>query len=56
MENKLVKCFRTVAAETSAQGKVKGKHEYSSMTVSMYLLWEFEGNGPLKSTLSLSKG
>ena len=33
-ENILVRCIMTVAAATSAQGKEKGKREYSSTTVS----------------------
>lgn len=54
IENKLAKCFLTVTAETLAHRKGKGK--YLSTTVNMKLLQEFEGNGPLKSTLNFSNG
>ena len=33
-ENRLVRCLMTVTAATLAQGKVKGKREYSSTKVS----------------------
>ena len=40
----------------SGQAKAKGNREYSSITVSKYLLAEREGIGPLKSMLKRSNG
>ena len=38
------------------QENTHGKREYSSTIVSMYILRDAEGNGPLKSILSHSMG
>ena len=46
----------TVVVETSSHGYTSGNLEFSSTTVSIYLFFEEEGRGPLKSMLSLSKG
>ena len=48
--------FTTVFEVISGHGYVNGNLEYSSTTVSMYLLSDSVGRGPLKSMLSLSKG
>ena len=39
-----------------AVGNAKGSQLYSSTIVSIYLLGELEGSGPLKSKFNLSKG
>ena len=44
----------TVLAVISGQGKTKGKHEYSSMTLRKYTFLLLEGSGPLKSMFNLS--
>jgi hypothetical protein len=46
----------TVDAEMSGHGMIKGKREYSSTTVRIYLFLDDEGNGPLKSILIRSMG
>ena len=48
--------FTTVFEVISEHGNANGNLEYSSTTVSMYLLSVSVGKGPLKSMLSLSKG
>ena len=55
MENIDVRLTITDSVFTSLQGIAKGKREYSSVTVNMYLFADTEGNGPLKSILSRSK-
>ena len=55
-ENSESKHLMTVGVEMSEQGIAKGNREYSSMTVSIYLLRETDGKGPLKSRLNRSIG
>ena len=40
--------------ETSGQGIINGKREYSSMTVRKYLFQDTDCRGPLKSMLTRS--
>ena len=56
MANSCSRHRMTVDAFISGQAKANGKREYSSMAVNRYLLCVTDGNGPLKSILSLSKG
>ena len=46
----------TVSDVIFEQEKANGNREYSSTTVNRYWLCDFDGNGPLKSMLSLSNG
>ena len=46
----------TVGVLTSLHGMAKGKRENSSVAVKRYLFTVADGNGPLKSILTRSKG
>ena len=56
MAKRSARHLTTVFEVVSGQGYAKGNLEYSSTIVSMYLLSDSIGRGPLKSMLSLSKG
>ena len=56
MENNNSRHLITVLDSILGHEKAKGKREYSSTTVNMYLLRVLVGRGPLKSTFRRSKG
>ena len=56
MENRLEKHFIIVGADTLVHGYANTKREYSSTIIRIYVFLDIDGTGPLKSTLSLSKG
>ena len=56
MVKRLTKQHDTVDAEMSEQGNTQGNLLYSSMTFRKKRFLFVLGSGPLKSTLSLSKG
>ena len=54
--NSWIKHWETVAADTSGHGKIQGNRLNSSIMLRKKRFLFVEGSGPLKSTLSLSRG